>query len=92
MVEPLACGVFNTILPRHVVFVQSSTSSLKRVVNGTRRPSLAANFFIPMSRSDKGKEKSMDMPSVEEVLGCQSWATPHSKKEVWDQGVCNLVS
>jgi len=90
MVEPLACGVFNTVLPRHVAFVQSS--SLKRVVNGTRRPSLAANFFIPMSRSDKGKEKAMDVPSIEEVLGCQSWATPPSKKEVWDQGVCYLDS
>ena len=87
MVEPLACGVFNTVLPRHVAFVQSSTSSLKRVVNGTRRPSLAANFFIPTLRSDKGKEKARDLPSVDEVLGCQSWATPTSKKEVWDQGV-----
>jgi hypothetical protein len=92
MVEPLACGIFNTVLTRHVGFVQSSTASLKRVVIGTRRPSLAANFFTPTPRSDKVKEKATNLPSVEEVLGCQSWSTPTSKKEVWDQGACNLVS
>ena len=88
MVEHLAYGVLNTVLPRHVAF-QTST---KRAVVQTRRPSLAANFFIPTPRSDKGKEKEVDFPSVEEdVLGSQSWATPPAKKEVWDQGVWNLV-
>jgi pentatricopeptide repeat-containing protein PET309 len=88
MVEPLAYGVLNTVLPRHVALVQSTTSSLRSVLNGTRRPSLAANFFTPTPRSDKGKEKVVDLLSVEDVLGCHPWAAPYSKQEVWDQGVC----
>lgn len=82
MVESFAYGVLNT-LPRHLGFTQSS----KRAVTRTRRPSLAANFFIPTPMSDKGKEKAVDLPSVEDVLSCQSWATSPFKKEVWDQGM-----
>jgi pentatricopeptide repeat-containing protein PET309 len=92
MVEPLAYGVLNTVLPRHVALVQSTTSSLRSVLNGTRRPSLAANFFTPTPRSDKGKEKVVDLLSVEDVLGCHPWAAPYSKQEVWDQGVSTLFN
>ncbi len=85
MIEPVASGVFSVLLPRHVAFTPSS-SSLKRVVNGSRRPSLSANFFTPTPRSEKGKTKAVDEPPVEEILGCQSWATPPSKQDVWNQG------
>jgi pentatricopeptide repeat-containing protein PET309 len=86
MIEPVASGVLSVLLPRHVAFMPSSSSSLKKVVNGSCRPSLSANFFTPTPRSDKGKAKAVDEPPVEEILGCQSWATPSSKQDVWNQG------
>lgn len=90
MVEPIASGFLNAVLPRHVAFMQSST--LKRAVAGSpRRPSLAANFFIPTPRSDKGKAKELRAHPIDELLTCQSWATPPSNAEVWNQGSFPLI-
>ncbi|KAF8969412.1 hypothetical protein BDZ97DRAFT_1915369 [Flammula alnicola] len=82
MAEPFAAGVLSSLLlPR-----ANQGNVLARVARSSRKhPSLAANFFTPVPRQCKRKEKEVDMPPVGHVLDCQAWACPPSKHSLWCQ-------
>ncbi|KAJ3516279.1 hypothetical protein NLJ89_g1229 [Agrocybe chaxingu] len=80
--EPLASGVLNTLLPRHVLLKQTS-SSVARAAKASTRPTLASNFFTP--RQDKGKAKAVEEPPLGDGLDAQAWACSSSRQPMWNQ-------
>ncbi|CAA7260086.1 unnamed protein product [Cyclocybe aegerita] len=80
--EPLASGVINTLLPRHVLLKQAS-SSVARAAKASTRHTLASNFFTP--RQDKGKAKAVEEPPLGDGLDVQAWACSSSRQPMWNQ-------
>ncbi|TFK43766.1 hypothetical protein BDQ12DRAFT_675515 [Crucibulum laeve] len=78
MVEPFAAVIINSMLPGRQVFKKStSLSSIARVVTSTTRPSMVSNFFTPVPRTAKGKEKAVDYGDnvyAAPVSQCQEWS------------------
>lgn len=73
MIEPLAAAVFNSFLPsRSTAGHFSSLQSAARVVSRPMRSGFPPNFFTPLPRRVKGKEKA-GLVVMDECGQCTEW-------------------
>lgn len=90
MAEPFAAGVLNSLLqPR-----AAQLNALARVARApSQPPAVPATFFTPAPRQGKQRARPPAPPASvgQHVLGCQAWACPPSKQEVWGHGACSFV-
>ncbi len=90
MAEPFAAGVLNSLFqPR-----AAQLNALTRVARATSQPpAIPTTFFTPTPRH--GKQRARAPASAADVghhvLGCQAWACPPTKQEMWGHGACSFM-
>lgn len=90
MAEPFAVGVLGSLIFPRAGSAVTRSNSLSRATRSNGQISLAANFFSPAPRRQKGSHKHKATPVVATIVGnvlyCQSWACPTSKEWLWHNG------